>query len=218
MKNEQEQKRDIIDRVLDNEVDERQRQALIQIIESDPALKEEYAATARVIDTVKTGERVPASAFFTQEVMKRLPQPKTGFAERAREFLFKGRVLRWNAATALSVAVIVSLAFTLFLRDGAKTPDMAVQQGGGSVIITMNFYAPDAHQVSVAGTFNKWRIDANLLRKGENGYWTISIPLPPGDHVYMFVVDGKAWVTDPNAESFRDDGFGNRNAVVRVKI
>jgi hypothetical protein len=34
----------------------------------------------------------------------------------------------------------------------------------------------------------------------------------------MFVVDGTAWVTDPDAESFQDDGFGNRNAVVRVSI
>jgi hypothetical protein len=33
----------------------------------------------------------------------------------------------------------------------------------------------------------------------------------------MFVVDGKAWVTDPKAETYRDDGFGNKNAVMRVR-
>ena len=82
----------------------------------------------------------------------------------------------------------------------------------------MNLHAPEAHHVSVAGTFNKWKVDANVLTKQENGVWTISIPLKPGEYNYMFVVDGKAWVTDPNAETYRDDGFGNKNAVVRVKI
>jgi 1,4-alpha-glucan branching enzyme len=56
-----------------------------------------------------------------------------------------------------------------------------------------------------------------MLTKQENGVWTVSIPLKPGEHSYMFVVDGKAWVTDPKAETYRDDGFGNKNAVMRVR-
>jgi 1,4-alpha-glucan branching enzyme len=52
----------------------------------------------------------------------------------------------------------------------------------------------------------------------DGGVWTVDIPLRPGVYSYMFVVDGTAWVTDPDAESFQDDGFGNRNAVVRVSI
>jgi hypothetical protein len=35
-------------------------------------------------------------------------------------------------------------------------------------------------------------------------------------HQYMFVIDGSEWVTDPGAERWSDDGFGNRNAVVAV--
>ncbi len=31
----------------------------------------------------------------------------------------------------------------------------------------------------------------------------------------MFVVDGE-WVTDPQADRYVDDGFGNRNALIEV--
>jgi hypothetical protein len=32
----------------------------------------------------------------------------------------------------------------------------------------------------------------------------------------MFVVDGATWTTDPHAEAYRDDGFGNQNAIVDI--
>jgi hypothetical protein len=31
------------------------------------------------------------------------------------------------------------------------------------------------------------------------------------------VLDGKAWVADPGAESYQDDGFGSRNAVMKIR-
>jgi hypothetical protein len=46
--------------------------------------------------------------------------------------------------------------------------------------------------------------------------WTGRVPLQPGVHQYMFVIDGTEWVTDPGAERWSDDGFGNRNAVLAV--
>jgi anti-sigma factor RsiW len=217
MKNEQEEKRGLVDQLLDGEIDGEQRQALMELIGSDAALKEDYDRTARALDAVRTGDRVPASAFFTQEVMRRLPQAKPGLRKRIGQFLFRGRQLRWNMATALAMLMIAALAFTIALRDKGTTRDTALQQGEDRVIVTMNLYAPEADRVTVAGTFNKWKTDANALRKGENGYWTISLPLQPGDYTYMFVVDGRAWVTDPNAQTYRDDGFGNKNAVLRVK-
>jgi hypothetical protein len=35
-----------------------------------------------------------------------------------------------------------------------------------------------------------------------------------GEHRYMFVKDGEEWVTDPMAPMQREDGFGNKNAVI----
>ena len=49
-----------------------------------------------------------------------------------------------------------------------------------------------------------------------NGRWSIVTPLPPGEHTFMFVVDGRQWVS-PAAEDYVDDGFGARNGVVVVR-
>jgi hypothetical protein len=32
----------------------------------------------------------------------------------------------------------------------------------------------------------------------------------------MFLIDGTEWKTDPLADRYQDDGFGNRNAVLAV--
>jgi hypothetical protein len=45
--------------------------------------------------------------------------------------------------------------------------------------------------------------------------WTAVVPLPPGEHLFMYIVDG-VWVTPPQAADFVDDGFGARNGVVVV--
>jgi 1,4-alpha-glucan branching enzyme len=75
---------------------------------------------------------------------------------------------------------------------------------------------PAAHAVAVAGTFNGWSRTAHpMTRDGARGHWTAVIALPPGEHLFMYVVDG-AWVTPPQATDFVDDGFGARNGVVVV--
>jgi len=217
MKNERD--REIMHRMLDNDIAPEEERELRERMEADPELKEEFDALARMLRKVGKSERMAAPAFFTAEVMKRLPIRKKSFLGQVREFLLKGRMLRWNMATALGGAALAILVLALAVRHQETSPvQMAsAPQQTQAVTVTMNLYAPEARHVAVAGTFNKWKADANVLTKGENGTWTISIPLNPGTYTYMFVVDGKAWVTDPNAESYRDDGFGYKNAVLRVK-
>ena len=75
---------------------------------------------------------------------------------------------------------------------------------------------PAAQAVAVAGTFNGWSRTAHpMTRDGSRGRWTAIVSLPPGEHLFMYVVDG-AWVTPPQAVDFVDDGFGSRNGVVVV--
>jgi hypothetical protein len=45
--------------------------------------------------------------------------------------------------------------------------------------------------------------------------WSVTVALPEGSWSYSFVVDGK-FVEDPLADGYRADGFGGKNAVVRV--
>ena len=50
----------------------------------------------------------------------------------------------------------------------------------------------------------------------EAGAWVLETRLPPGDHEYVFLVDGRQLVADPHAQVTRDDGFGNTNSIVFV--
>jgi len=218
MKNGREIDKEIIHRLLDGDLDPDEKKVHLSQVQADPALKEEFESITGVLRAVETSEKMPAPAFFTAEVMRRLPARKATIGDRVRDFLFKGRMLKWNMATAFAAAVLFALVFTQVVRTrNAPVETAALSRQEQTVTVTMNLHAPEAHQVAVAGTFNKWKADAHMLTKQENGVWTVSIRLKPGEHSYMFVVDGKAWVTDPNAETYRDDGFGNKNAVMRVR-
>ncbi len=218
MKDGKELDKEMLHRLLDGDLGPDEKTVLMDRVQADPALKEEFDSLTGALRAIEKSERMPAPPFFTAEIMRRLPARKATIGNRVRDFLLKGRVLRWNMATAFAAAVLFALVFTQVVRTrNVPVETAAVSQQEQTVTVTMNLHAPEAHQVAVAGTFNKWKADANMLTRQENGVWTITIPLKPGEYSYMFIVDGKAWVTDPNAETYSDDGYGNKNAVMRVR-
>lgn len=77
--------------------------------------------------------------------------------------------------------------------------------------------AAGARSVSLVGDFNEWRTEAMQLDDSDgDGVFAGTLLLPRGSYGYMFVIDGTRWTVDPHATNFRDDGFGQRNAVIRV--
>jgi 1,4-alpha-glucan branching enzyme len=76
--------------------------------------------------------------------------------------------------------------------------------------------ARGARQVTVAGDFNGWDPARTPLEGPDlGGNFVATVPVTPGEHEYMFVVDGR-WVTDPAAAERRADGFGRENALLRL--
>ena len=62
--------------------------------------------------------------------------------------------------------------------------------------VTVLFEAncPLATTVSVAGSFNNWAVDKDMLKKDKKtGLWTGKITLDSGDYEYKFVCDGQYW-------------------------
>ena len=58
---------------------------------------------------------------------------------------------------------------------------------------------PLATTVSIAGTFNDWAVDVDMLKKDKKtGLWIAKISLVPGDYEYKFVCDGKNWDAGDN--------------------
>ncbi len=127
---------------------------------------------------------------------------------RRRETPSFWRRLRLRPWTLLP-AFAAGAALALLLVRPAPTPPT-------TVTVRFVLFAPEAQQVSLAGTFNQWDPAATpLVRSEAPGVWTATLILPAGQHQYSFVVDGARWVADPAAPAV-DDGFGRRNSVLSL--
>ena len=76
-------------------------------------------------------------------------------------------------------------------------------------------HAPQASVVFIAGSFNGWDARARPLKRGADGVWKTSMTLVEGTYEYRFVVDGE-WCDDPRCSESQPNGFGGRNALLRV--
>lgn len=76
--------------------------------------------------------------------------------------------------------------------------------------------APQATQVSIAGCFNEWDPTANPLERDDEGIWSCSLAIEPGEHEYRFVVDG-AWCDDPANICKRPNEFGTENCILIIE-
>ena len=77
---------------------------------------------------------------------------------------------------------------------------------------------PQARSVALAGSFNQWStVSHPLVPATTPGVWTTVVPLPPGEHLFMFVVNGEEWLSPAVAEDYADDGFGSKNGIVVVR-
>jgi len=101
-----------------------------------------------------------------------------------------------------------------------ETPAMTIPAGtrAGARSVQFVMVLPSARSVAVVGDFNDWQAEATPLRRvGDGGMWTVEVTLPPGHHHYAFIIDGQAWMPDPNAPLTTDDDFGKPNSVVVVE-
>jgi hypothetical protein len=119
----------------------------------------------------------------------------------------------WVAALAAAAALVLWLAPRRPEPARVGAPLAVVAD---TVFVRFELIAPEARTVAVAGSFNGWRTDALPMVRGAAGIWSITVPLPIGEHSYDFVVDQTRWVTDPTAHAQVDDGFGGRNSVIVV--
>jgi 1,4-alpha-glucan branching enzyme len=60
------------------------------------------------------------------------------------------------------------------------------------------FLAPEAGSVNLMGDFNEWSPTKLPMESRPGGWWAVEVPLNPGHHEYLFVVDGVP-ALDPHA-------------------
>lgn len=112
--------------------------------------------------------------------------------------------------------------------DSKKSADTKSALTAGEITFT---YTPgedeEPEEVYLAGDLNGWNAaDPNyLMEMNDDGVFSITIELDPGTYKFKFVIDG-TWIQSmedyegnftPAAESYVDDGFGGKNAVITVE-
>jgi hypothetical protein len=130
------------------------------------------------------------------------------------EWAVRPRSVRVSPLAALGMAAALAL---LVLRPWSGTgplPDQGVP--AGSVYVQFVVEAEAAESVHLAGDFSEWQPSIALSDPDGDGVWSGRVPLEPGVHEYMFVIDGSEWISDPNAAVSRDDGFGRQNSLLAV--
>ncbi|MDH5235314.1 MAG: isoamylase early set domain-containing protein [Gemmatimonadota bacterium] len=113
--------------------------------------------------------------------------------------------------------------------SGAATGEHAVPSGtpqavqyaaaaGEGAMVPTQFVLdePAAKSVALVGDFNDWKPEATPLTRLETGVWTVTTPLPPGRHVYAFMIDGTLVMADPRAPKSGDADYGREGSVVMV--
>lgn len=114
-------------------------------------------------------------------------------------------------------AVIAGLTVSVLASACASAikPDLPKMVAEG---VRFTYLAPMASSVYVVGSFNGWVKGATPMRRdGQTGIWLAEVPVRPGEHTFMYLIDGNEWVVPPMAEDFVTDGFGQTNGVVIVR-
>lgn len=205
----------LVKRLLDGE---------LSLAELPPELRAEGEEALHLVGAV---DRAPVafSPAFEQRVMAAVRRRAASPGRRAwrwlsapRDIELRVRVRPWAVCGGV-LAAAAALVLLLSRRGAAPAPSAGSEArvaARDSVFVRFVLYAPGAHRVAVAGTFNQWDRNAALLvPAGTSGVWTTTLALPVGQHQYAFVVDGARWVADPAAPAV-DDGFGRRNSMVAV--
>ena len=126
------------------------------------------------------------------------------------------------ASLLLAVGVVVG-RFTATREAGAPSvAPVAVTPSDAREMelrpVQFVFVAKDARSVTIAGDFNDWNpVSTPMRAAGADGVWSIVLPLPPGRHLYSFVVDGRRWMPDDDAPRAPENEFGAESSVILVE-
>lgn len=77
-------------------------------------------------------------------------------------------------------------------------------------------YQPKAQNVEITGTFTGWQ-PVPMNRVGNSGYWEQVLAVPPGEHRFSYILDGREQLPDPTILTREQDDFGGVNSILMVE-
>lgn len=79
-------------------------------------------------------------------------------------------------------------------------------------------HAQGAQKVNLVGEFNNWSETETEMTPLKSGGFKAVMSLPVGrDYQFRYLIDGKTWINDENADTYVDSGIaGEENGVVSL--
>ena len=175
-----------------------------------PELRARAAEWDGLLDDIHAASPAGAPLGLDARVMAAIEANRAAARAGWLVWLLRPRMIPVPPAAVLAAAAAIVLVVSLvgLPRGGAIAESV--------VYVQFVVDAPAAETVHLVGDFTEWQPTVELDDADGDGVWSGRVPLRPGVHEYMFVIDGADWVTDPNATSYQDDGFGQQNAIVAV--
>jgi 1,4-alpha-glucan branching enzyme len=74
-----------------------------------------------------------------------------------------------------------------------------------------------ASKVNLAGDFNHWNTDSIPMKKLKGGEYKVTIALERGkEYQFKYLIDGKSWINEKEADKLVPNEFQTENSVVIV--
>ncbi|MEX2477574.1 MAG: isoamylase early set domain-containing protein [Gracilimonas sp.] len=235
-------KQELLRKYLDEELSPSEEREALHIIADDEELRKALKLDIFLYQSLRKEEfskksfHVPDG--FSERVMMKLEQNEGEAYAKATWNSFHEQLSHWwqvafspksfQLRPALAVLILLILLMypvlpTYFSEipeitqsaESSNAPIQTVDDTQEMAWVRFVYVNDNADEIAIAGDFNDWEPKA-LTEQQINGekVWTGFFSIPRGEHKYMFVVDGEEWVTDPLANMYKDDGFGNQNAII----
>ena len=76
-----------------------------------------------------------------------------------------------------------------------------------------------AENVALLGEFNDWDVSANPLMRQSDGTWSATLELERNrEYQFRYLIDGRDWLNDGQADSYVRNPFGEDNSVVSTHL
>jgi len=235
------EKNNLISRFLDGELSPEEERAALHLIAENDQLRSMLRFDRFLSDSLKEEQTIESFAVpedFTDNVMSQIHEmeekamAKESWFDAALKTIsgwFEPREYSFRPALVYIVPAVLLIVYTGLLKENesqlvfnsvSEYPAGVnfvsdEKQSAEEVWIRFVYIDEDAEQVSVAGNFSDWEpVEMSSQMMNGKKVWSGLVPVERGEHHYMFVKDGEEWISDPLAEVQRDDGFGNKNAVI----
>jgi hypothetical protein len=136
-----------------------------------------------------------------------------GVAAAIAGFMVRGLM----PARAVSSPTVTSSAMGS-ANQRPSEPFRPVSTAGEAALVPQQFVLRNdgARRISVVGDFNTWDPHNAPMTRAADGVWSAVISVPPGRHVYGFMIDDSLFTLDPRAATVRDPDLGTNGSVVLV--